>query len=84
MKKKNKDRNSDQEEINEELFTEAGMSSPEKAELAHPAVVYAKRMLKFVGENFNFSPGVIVSGKQIPVSFTLRFPLAKVLKKIKI
>jgi hypothetical protein len=71
------------EEINEELFTEVG-GQKEKVELSHPAVTFGKRALRFIGENFNFSPGLIVSGKQIPVSFTLRFPLAKVFKKIKL
>lgn len=71
------------EEINDELFTEVG-GQADKVELSHPLVTYGKRVLKFVGENFNFSPGLIVSGKQIPVSFTLRFPLAKALKKIKL
>ena len=75
--------NRNKEEINDELFTEVG-GQVEKVELSHPLVIYGKRALKFLGENFNVSPGLIFSGKQIPISFTLRMPLSKVFKKIKL
>lgn len=78
MKNKNKKSETD---MNEELFTEVG--DVEKVELSHPAVTYGKRLLKFIGENFSVSPGLMVSGKKIPVSFTLRFPITKLLKQIK-
>jgi hypothetical protein len=78
MKKK-----TNKEEINDELFSEDG-GQVEKVELSHPLVTYGKRALKFLGENFNVSPGLIFSGKQVPISFTLRMPLSKVLKKIKL